>query len=361
MKVNSRYLLYPVSVLYKTAVSFRNFLFDKGILSSSQFNFPIICVGNLAVGGTGKTPMTEYLIELLHDKYKVATLSRGYKRKTKGFTIAHSGSTAHEIGDEPMQFHQKYPHITVSVGEERLVAIPQLLHDRPETNVIILDDAFQHRQVQAGLNILLTDYSHLYTNAHQLPVGNLRDTVKSAARAQIIIVTKCPENLSRDESEAIIKKLKPLPHQRVYFTTIVYGTPIHLFNHSTIHTNPETEILLVCGIANPEPLTNYLKKKFNRVTLLQYNDHYIFHSDDLEKIRDKYNSLTSSEKIILTTEKDGVRLEKFKNEFEAFPVFVLPIRHSFLFEATNDFNALILDFIESFPKIPLTAATKATE
>ncbi|RYZ20312.1 MAG: tetraacyldisaccharide 4'-kinase, partial [Chitinophagaceae bacterium] len=177
----SRYLLYPISLIYSFILWVRNKLYDKNILKSSSFNFPIICVGNLATGGTGKTPMTEYIVEMLMLRYKVATLSRGYKRMTKGFAIANINTTAIEIGDEPMQFHQKFPNITVAVGEERLVAIPQLLHGKPETEVIILDDAFQHRQVRAGLNILLTEYKHPYVSDKVLPAGNLRDNVSSAS------------------------------------------------------------------------------------------------------------------------------------------------------------------------------------
>jgi len=186
-----RYLLLPITWMYGCVIWLRNKLYDKNILKSSSFNFPIICVGNLATGGTGKTPMTEYLVRLLKKDYKTATLSRGYKRKTTGFAIADEDTTALEIGDEPMQFHQKFPDVTIAVGEERIVAIPQLLHDRPETEVIILDDAFQHRQVRAGLNIILTDYSNLYTRDLILPAGDLRDVRSSSKRADIIIVTKC--------------------------------------------------------------------------------------------------------------------------------------------------------------------------
>lgn len=182
-----------------------------------MFNFPLICVGNLVTGGTGKTPMTEYIVALLKDKYKTATLSRGYKRKTKGFAIAGKDTTAIDIGDEPMQFHQKFPEIIVAVGEERLVAIPQLLHEKPETQVIILDDAFQHRTVRAGLNIILTDYRNLYTRDLLLPAGDLRDFVSSSKRADVIIVTKCKQNITIEEKENIIKELKPLVHQQVFY------------------------------------------------------------------------------------------------------------------------------------------------
>ena len=253
MLKNFRYLLVPLSFIYGAIIWLRNWLYDKKIFNSATFNFPIICVGNLATGGTGKTPMTEYLIRLLKNDYKTATLSRGYKRKTKGFAIADEDTTALEIGDEPMQFHQKFPDIVVAVGEERLFAIPQILHQRPETQVIILDDAFQHRQVTAGLNIILTDYSNLYTRDLMLPAGDLRDVRSSSKRADIIIVTKCKQDISESERQSVIAEIDPAENQTVYFTTIVYDNPYHLFNKEEITVTRDHAILLVCGIANPKP------------------------------------------------------------------------------------------------------------
>ncbi|MBS1567386.1 MAG: tetraacyldisaccharide 4'-kinase, partial [Bacteroidetes bacterium] len=190
-----RILLFPLSLIYLAAIWLRNRLYDWNILKSVSFNMPLICIGNVAVGGTGKSPMVEYLIGRLKNQFRIATLSRGYKRKTKGYTLANAQSTALEIGDEPMQFHLKYPDIAIAVGEERVVAIPQILHDRPDTQAIILDDAFQHRAIKAGLNIILTDFSNLYTRDWYLPTGDLRDERLSMRRAQIIVVTKCPPNL----------------------------------------------------------------------------------------------------------------------------------------------------------------------
>ena len=200
-----RFILFPLSVIYGSIISLRNWLFDKNIFKSGSFNFPVICVGNLAVGGTGKTPMVEYLITILEHDYKVATLSRGYKRKTLGFAIADENTTALDIGDEPMQFHKKFSEVTVSVAEERLVAIPQLLHARPDTQVIILDDALQHREVKAGLNILLTEFTNLYTRDFILPAGDLRDVKSSRKRADIIMVTKCKSYLGDEEKNKIIE------------------------------------------------------------------------------------------------------------------------------------------------------------
>ena len=328
----------------------RNFLFDKKIFKSASFNFPIICVGNLATGGTGKTPMTEYLIEILQNSFTPATLSRGYKRKTKGFAIAGSRTTALDIGDEPMQFHEKYPKITVAVGEERFEAIPQILHDRPETDVIILDDAFQHRSVEAGMNILLTEYKNLYTRDLMVPAGDLRDVKGSAKRAEIIIVTKCKTDLSTAEKVSIEKELRLLPRQRIFFTEIVYAKPYHLFTGRSVNLPVDADILLITGIANPKHIKEFLTANVHSYDMLRYPDHHIFTINDLKEIKKHFEKLTSRNKIIITTEKDGVRLKKFYRELYDLPVYVLPVRHSFLFGEAVAFNGLILNFIGSFSK-----------
>jgi tetraacyldisaccharide 4'-kinase len=345
-----RYLLLPLSFVYGGIIWLRNWLFDKNIFKSSSFNFPLICVGNLAVGGTGKTPMVEYLVRLLKNDFKTATLSRGYKRKTKGFGIANETTTALEIGDEPMQFHKKFPDVTVAVGEERLVAIPQVLQDRPATEVIILDDAFQHRSVKAGLNILLTEFKDLYTRDFPLPAGDLRDIKSSAKRAEIIIVSKCKPDLTIAEKEAIIKELNPAPDQTVYFTAIQYSEPYHLFSKHEINFSRTADILLVCGIANPGPLKEFLSSYVHSYDMLRYPDHHIFDSDDLKEIKKQFEKIKSSEKLILTTEKDGVRMQKFENELVDFPLYVLPIRHQFLFGEEGKFTKQVIDFVSSYPK-----------
>ncbi len=343
-----RYLLFPFAFLYGIIVWFRNWLFDKDILKSATFNFPIICVGNLAVGGTGKTPMVEYLVEMLQGSYKTATLSRGYKRKTKGFAIADATTTAIDIGDEPMQFHQKFPRITVAVGEERLVAIPQILHQRPETEVIILDDAFQHRTVHAGLNILLTDYKNLYTRDLMMPAGDLRDVKASRKRAAIIVVTKCKSDLSIAEKDAITKEIDPLSHQKVLFTEIIYDQPYHLFNKQKVRINPSTDVLLVCGIANPKPMMEFLTTNVHTYDMIRYPDHHIFTIDDMKDIRKHFEKLPKDNGIILTTEKDAVRLEKFVQELSDYPLYVLPIRHKFLFNEASSFQSEVEGFISGF-------------
>jgi tetraacyldisaccharide 4'-kinase len=343
-----RYLLFPFSLLYGAVVWLRNYLYNKNIFKSASFNFPVVCVGNLAVGGTGKTPMVEYLIRLLQPRYHVATLSRGYKRKTTGFAIADEATTALEIGDEPMQFHQKYPGVTVAVGEERLVAIPQLLHSRPQTGVIILDDAFQHRQVKAGLNILLTEYRNLYTRDLMMPAGDLRDVRSSNKRADIIVVTKCPGSLSVQERDELVKEIKPAPSQSVYFTDILYAQPYHLFSRQPMNFTAETEILLICGIANPRPIKDFLAKQVHTYEMLRYADHHIFSISDLEDIQKQFAAIAATNKMILTTEKDAVRLQKFEKEIAHLPIGVIPIEHAFLFEQGAAFNSQVTDFVASF-------------
>ena len=345
-----RVVLLPFAVLYGGGVIVRNWLFNKNYLKSIPFNFPLICVGNIAVGGTGKSPMVEYLIELLQPEFNIATLSRGYKRKTKGYVLANEKSTALDIGDESMQFHNKYPNVAVSVGEERLFAIPQLLQDKPDLDAIILDDAFQHRSIKAGLNIVLTEYSNLYAHDFFLPTGDLRDQRASAKRADIIVVTKCPVDLWKDNREKIIKQLKPLPHQFVYFTTITYGIPYHITTKKERSITNKDEILLVCGIANPKPLKEYLHKYASTYYQKNYNDHHIFTITDFRDIKEKYEEIDAPEKFIITTEKDAVRLAKFADELVDLPLFVLPIKHKFLFNGGEEFNRLVLSYLDSFSK-----------
>lgn len=345
-----RYILIPFSIIYKGIIWTRNKLFDKKILRSASFNFPVICVGNLAVGGTGKTPMVEYLVRILRNKYQVATLSRGYKRKTKGFAIANEKTSAVEIGDEPMQIHKKFPGVTVAVAEERVIGIPQLLFEAPETGVIILDDAFQHREVSAGLNILLTDYNKLYTNDLMLPAGNLRDVVSSSKRAQLIVVTKCDPDINDEKRNKIIRQLNPLPYQKIYFSKIEYGKPYHLFTKENYTYKSDSHALLICGIANPKPLEKAVSGFFSSYELMLYRDHHIFNSTDLKEIKKKFTEIENDKKIILTTEKDGVRFSKFEKELEHFPVYVLPMAHQFLFDQQLDFEKEVLGFVDSISR-----------
>ena len=345
-----RILLFPFSLLYALAIITRNWLYNKKFLRSASFNLPVICVGNLVMGGTGKSPMVEYLIELMHDKFLIATLSRGYKRKTKGYALASEHTTALEIGDEPMQFHTKFPQIAVAVGEERIVAIPQLLHDKPDTDLIILDDAFQHRTINAGLNILLTECNNLFTADFFFPTGDLRDQKDSAKRAEMIIVTKCPANLSENEKNNISDQLKRYKTENVFFTTIQYQTPYHIITKTKKPFSLNDEILLVYAIANPQPLKEYICENAAGYEEISYNDHHIFSIDDLNEIRKKFNRIKTSNKYILTTEKDAVRLIKFKEQLKDMPLYVLPVQHKFLFNKGDMFNKTIINFIKDFKK-----------
>lgn len=345
-----RILLFPFSLLYWLGIAVRNFLYDKKVFRSASFGLPLICVGNLSVGGTGKSPMTEYLVRLLKDQFRVATLSRGYKRRTKGYALANESASALEIGDEPMQFHRKFPDIAVAVGEERIVAIPQLLHDRPGTDVIILDDAFQHRAVKAGLNILLTEYGNLFTSDFYLPTGDLRDLKSSYRRAEIIVVTKCKPDLSAEEKNKTVREIRPLDNQAIFFTTIQYGEPYHITGGSKHRVTEKTEILLVTGIANPRPLKKRIEANHQTYQMIQYPDHHIFTIDDWHDIKRKFEAIGATDKIILTTEKDAVRLEKFSREIGDLPVLVLPVSHRFLFDEGDKFNNLLTGFIKNFKK-----------
>lgn len=346
-----RMLLLPFALLYGLIITIRNWLFDVKILKSATFNFPLICVGNLAVGGTGKSPMVEYLVETLKDDYNIATLSRGYKRKTKGYALANENTTALEIGDEPMQFHTKFPDVAVAVGEERIVAIPQLLHDKPDTEVIVLDDAFQHRYINAGLNILLTECSNLFYRDWFLPSGDLRDQRRSYKRAEIIVVTKCPSTITEEEKNNIAKGIKLTGKQQLFFTCMSYYKPYHILTKETVSIGSNVSVLLVCGIANPKPLKNYISSHCASYDEILYNDHHIFSIDDLKKIREHFEKLEGSSKIIITTEKDAVRLHKFEEQLITLPLFVLPVKPKFLFGEEEKFNTLIRQFISSYPKI----------
>lgn len=341
------YLLYPFSLLYGLVLWIRNRLYDNGVLTSVEFDLPVIAVGNLSVGGTGKTPHVEYLIRLLKDQYKTATLSRGYNRNTKGFFIAGPQSTAADIGDEPMQFHRKFPEITVCVGEERMLAVPQLLGEQPDTAVILLDDAFQHRSIKPGLNLMVTDYSRLFTRDHVVPFGRLREGRKGYHRANAIIVSKCPPTLSVQEKEAITREIAPLPHQRVFFTTLRYGTPYPLLAGGPQQLPEQAAILVACGIARPEPMVQHLLQKHSNVHLLAFPDHYYYARKDLDKMKLELEQLDGAQKVILTTEKDAVRLRLLEDQLQAMqlPVMVLPVEVSFLFEAAGSFNSYIFDYV----------------
>jgi tetraacyldisaccharide 4'-kinase len=330
-----RKILFPFAILYGFITSIRNFLFDRGVLKSYSFNIPIIAVGNLSVGGTGKTPQIEYLIRLLSPKYKVATLSRGYKRQSKGFILADSTSNAEILGDEPFQFYKKFDNIQVAVDADRKNGIGQLLSQQEKPEIILLDDAFQHRKVKAGFYILLTSYGDLYSDDFMLPTGNLRESMCGAKRANLVIVTKCPVNFSLDEQNKIKTKLKLEPNQELYFSYIDYDDSVYSESKTMkVSEIKNSDKLLLAGIAKPEPFFGYLQHENDEC--LTYPDHHHFTENDLLEIKNK-----SQNKIIITTEKDFVRL---KGSIPNERLFYLPIRSSFL-SASEKFDKTITDYV----------------
>ncbi len=341
-----RFLLYPFALIYGVVVWLRNRLYDSGFSSSVEFSVPVICVGNLSVGGTGKTPHVEYLIRLLQYQYRLATMSRGYKRSTQGFVLANEQSNALRIGDEPMQYHLAFPDVAVSVAEERMTGIPLLLQRRPDVEVVILDDAFQHRSVKAGLNILITDFARPFYNDYILPYGRLREGRAAYKRAQLIIVSKCPPQLSRVAADAMATKIAPLPEQVVFFSTIRYGAAYWLINRAAVAIEGKN-IVLVCCIARPEPLVAHLKSLAADVHVLSYADHHYFGSRDLEEIRQTYEGWDAPDKIIVTTEKDATRLLLHREKLEALhlPIAVLPIEVALLFEAGVRMDGIIEAYV----------------
>lgn len=335
-----RKIAFPFSILYGLITSLRNYLYDVGLLKSTDFKTPTIVVGNLSVGGTGKTPQIEYLIDLLKNDYKIAVLSRGYKRKSKGFLIADSTISAEIIGDEPYQIHLKYPETIVCVDANRTNGITKLEELENPPQVILLDDAFQHRKVRGGFNILLTTYDNLYVNDTMLPTGDLREKASGANRAQAIIVTKCPADISETAQKEITKKLHPKPNQQVFFTTITYDTQLKGDSKLDLSDLSDFQILLVTGIANPTPLADYLKSKKLNFKHLEYPDHHHFSLNEIGEINAAFESLSATNKIVLTTEKDYVRIfGKLKN------LHYISIKTTFITHQ-NEFDNLIKNYVE---------------
>jgi len=302
-----RFLAFPFAVLYNLITSLRNVLYDQGIFKSTQFDLPVIAVGNLNVGGTGKSPQIEYLIRLLQKNYKVAVLSRGYKRKTKDFVLINSNHSAEDVGDEPLQFFKKFPSISAAVDANRVNGIQQL-RSKVNPEVILLDDAFQHRKVQAGFYVLLTKYGDLYANDFVLPTGNLRESRKGARRANVIVVTKCPKNLPGDERKQIQQRLRVNKNQLVFFSTISYHPETKGAQKIALDDLKGYEILLITGIANPTPLLNFLEAKECTIQHEKFPDHHHFNLHEIKRMQAKFEKISSQKKLLLTTEKDYMRL-----------------------------------------------------
>ncbi len=304
-----RYMLFPFAVVFDFIIFIRNFLYNTNVFKSTSFNIPVIAIGNLSTGGTGKTPQAEYLIRLLKNEYKVALLSRGYKRKTKGFLLVEEKHIVEEVGDEPLQFFTKFNStITVAVDANRTHGIQQLIAEK-NAEVILLDDAFQHRKVKAGYYILLTKFNDLYVDDSLLPAGNLRESGRGAKRADCIIVTKCPGDLSQEAMKKITKKLKITSGQKIYFTCITYNETTKGAERITIPELQHKEIVLITGIANPNSLLSYLSSQKIKVTHINFPDHHNFLASDIRKIKEKFEAVNSQDKVLLTTEKDYMRLK----------------------------------------------------
>lgn len=339
--------LLPFAWLYDAITSIRNWAFDHQYLSETSFNIPIINVGNLAVGGTGKTPHVEYITQLLHKKYKTATLSRGYKRKTKGLVFADQHANAYTIGDEPMQYYYKFSDVTVAVCEKRVDGINGILNKDKATNIIICDDAYQHRYIKPDINILLTDYKKTYAHDYLMPYGRLRENKHGAKRAHIIVVTKCPKDISLAERERITKALHPLPNQEVYFSYIAYSPIYDFMKIDTKASIQDKNILLITGIANNESIIQHLKLENKAVKVLQYPDHHYFTTSELAEMKRTYDAWVMNNKVIVTTEKDIVRLALHYPLISNWkiPIYVLPIEIDFIADKTT-FNQSILNQVD---------------
>lgn len=351
IKIHSSLL--PLSFLYGMGVRLRNMLFDTGILESRSFPIPVISVGNITVGGAGKTPHVEYLIRLLCETKRVSVLSRGYKRRTKGYLLASSSSTSLELGDEPYQMYLKYGrqvHVAVSAnrceGIERLCSDPET----KDTDVILLDDAFQHRYVKPGVNILLVDYHRLIVYDKLLPAGRLREPKDGKRRADIVIVTKCPPDLRPMDFRVITKALNLYPYQKLFFTTIEYGDLIPLFSNSRSlalsEITSDFEVFVLSGIASPQHLLCDIQKHTENVIPMTFRDHHLFTPKDIARINNTFDSL-SSKRIIITTEKDAARLvgldglsDDVRNH-----IYALPIKTTFLLEQQEQFDEFILSYV----------------
>lgn len=347
-------LLFPFAWLYGFVIRIRHWLFNTGILSAESFPMPVIGVGNLSVGGTGKTPVVEYLINLLLHSYQIAVLSRGYGRKTSGFVMGNQFSRHSDVGDEPMQYIHKFGNkMAVAVDEKRAHGIRSLMENNRALEVIILDDVFQHRYVKPGLSILLTDFHKLYKEDYLLPVGTLRDVAKAACRADVILVTKVPKVLSPFTRKRITTLLQPLNRQKIFFSYLKYGKlrPVNGPENYKIPDNLSA-IVLFSGIANSYPLQEHLNNKCREMHVIDFRDHHVYQKKDLEQVRKKYDDIFTRSKIIVTTEKDVMRLmdSPYFSILKNLPLFYLPVRVKLNKDDETEFNNLILNYVEQNPR-----------
>ncbi len=355
--------LLPFSWIYGSIVRFRNWLFDMGLKKSKSFSIPIISVGNITVGGSGKTPHVEYLIRLLHDKAKIAVLSRGYKRKSHGYVLAEESTTMPEIGDEPFQMHQKFSDIYVAVDAKRARGIENLQNDEAtkDVDVVLLDDAFQHRYVKPGINILLVDYHRLIIYDKMLPAGRLREPLSGKNRADIVIITKCPKDLKPMEFRVLTKAMDLYPFQKLYFTSIDYDTPKGVFEEKQIELDKlqDYHVLLLTGIASPKQMEHDLKPMTKDITNLSFGDHHSFKGKDIDRINDTFESMPEP-RIIITTEKDAVRLRETDGLYEKVKsnMYELPIKVSFMLDQQDNFNEKIISYVRKNSRNSILAKRK---
>ena len=355
--------LLPFSWIYGSIVRFRNWLFDMGLKKSKSFSIPIISVGNITVGGSGKTPHVEYLIRLLHDKAKIAVLSRGYKRKSHGYILANESTTMPEIGDEPFQMHEKFSDIYVAVDAKRARGIENLQNDEAtkDVDVVLLDDAFQHRYVKPGINILLVDYHRLIIYDKMLPAGRLREPLSGKNRADIVIITKCPKDLKPMEFRVLTKAMDLYPFQKLYFTSIDYDTPKGVFEEKQIGLDKlqDYHVLLLTGIASPKQMEHDLKPMTKDITNLSFGDHHSFKGKDIDRINDAFESMPEP-RIIITTEKDAVRLRETEGLYEKVKsnMYELPIKVSFMLDQQDNFNEKIISYVRKNSRNSILAKRK---
>jgi tetraacyldisaccharide 4'-kinase len=352
-------VLWPLSLIYRGVVGMRNFLYDTQLLSSETFSIPVISVGNITVGGTGKTPHIEYLVRLLQPQLNLAVLSRGYKRKSKGFRMGEVGSDVDDIGDEPLQIKQKYPEATVAVDRKRVNGIKQLLQwgkqEGKPIEAVLLDDAFQHRSVAPGLSVLLIDYNNPIDEDYLMPLGNLREPEFSKHRANLIVISKCPETLKPIDCSILSKRFKVFPHQTLFFTILRYGNPIAVFPDSaTVEpTVNNAAILLITGIARPEKLFDHVKLMAEESELIAFPDHHFFDEKDVSRIVTRFEPINNADGFAFTTEKDAIR---FRSIGELLPetlksrLFYIPIEVEFLYDGKEKFDSKILTYVKQNKK-----------
>jgi tetraacyldisaccharide 4'-kinase len=344
-------LMVPFALLYGLSIGIRNILYDSELVKSTKFSLPVISVGNLSIGGAGKTPHIEYLIRLLSPYINVSTLSRGYKRKTKGFRFIRPADNVLDAGDEPLMYARKHKNVVVAVGESRAIAIPEMVAKYPNLQTILLDDAFQHRSIKPALNILLTTWDEPFTRDFLLPSGRLREWRSAYTRADIIIVSKCPNELSNEEKANMIKEINPKDHQKVFFSYYQYGYPYDFYNpRHLIKLDKELDVILISAIANTNYLLSYLENEVEDIHHMNYEDHHLFSELDIQYINTVYKNRETNRKIILTTEKDAMRLDLHREKLSKLniPIFVLPTQVQFHDNEQNTFDNDIKDFLLKF-------------